>query len=82
MQEKQRLLVGALNGSFAYSSYRSLEVAIPPQKNLKIRCYEIKSYNQLHVNQFADLSHKFVILLSNIASYIIKEDWDFLPPLV
>ena len=75
MQEKQRLLVGALNGNFAYSPYRSLEVAIPPQKNFEIRCYEIKSYNQ--INLLISL-----INLSNIASYIIKEDWDFLPPLV
>ena len=35
MQEKQRLLVGALNANFACSSFRSLEVAMPPQKKIE-----------------------------------------------
>ena len=54
MQEKQRLLVDALNTNFACSSFRSLEVCLH-RKILKIRCCEIKSDNQLHATQLADL---------------------------
>jgi len=55
MLEKQRLLVGALDANFACFSFRSLEVCFH-RKILKIRCCEIKSDNQLHAIQFADLS--------------------------
>ena len=50
--------MGALNANFVCSSFRSLEVCLHG-KILKIRCREIKSDNQLHATQFADLSYLY-----------------------
>ena len=84
MQEKQRLLVGTLNANFTCSSFRCLEVyastsvlvhckACKEEKNrkiLKIRCCEIKSDDQLDMPLDLLISHIFIILLGNIASYL------------
>jgi len=69
MQGKQRLLVGALNASFACSSFSSLEVCFH-RKILKIRCREVKSdiINYMPLNLL--FSHNFIILLGNMVSYL------------
>jgi len=81
MQEKQRLLVDALNANFTCSSFRCLEVYASTsvlvhckackeekknRKILKISCCEIKSDDQLNMPLNLLISrHIFTILLGN-----------------
>ena len=58
MQEKQRLLVGALNANFACSSFWSLEVCLH-RKLGAVRLNLITNYMPLNLL----ISHKFIILL-------------------
>ena len=54
-----------------------------PQENFEnyLRAVRLNSViNYMPLNLL--ISHNFIILFGNIASYIIKEGWEFLPPLV